>query len=208
MNTLIALASQVLDDEQDAAAPRRSRTPKRAAPKRAAPKRGRKAQAAEAVAVAVPSTGRDSSREALEGRVEAAPTRGRSRERSKPVRSTLQLRQRVPRRTQSTPAATAVPVPPVPAVVAPPRSQSAQPKRRVRAKTPQPGSAAAAAAEVPQPAAAAAADTQPIRRSITSKRPDPGFPPAAEQPPKRARDDRGRFIPANHHRQQWTRLVQ
>jgi hypothetical protein len=32
---------------------------------------------------------------------------------------------------------------------------------------------------------------------ITGKRPDPGFPPAAEQAPKRAWDARGRFIPAN-----------
>ena len=77
MNTLIALASHVLDDEQDAAAPRRSRTPQRAAPKRAAPKR---AAPKRAEAVAVPATGRAPVREELEGRVEAAPTRGTSRE--------------------------------------------------------------------------------------------------------------------------------
>ena len=44
---------------------------------------------------------------------------------------------------------------------------------------------------------AAAADAQPVRRRITGKISDPGFPPAAEQAPKRSRDARGRFIPAN-----------
>jgi hypothetical protein len=79
MHTLTALASEVIGGEQGATTPRRSRTPKRAAPKRAAPKRGKRAQAAEAVAIAVPATGRDSSREALEGVVEAALARAQER---------------------------------------------------------------------------------------------------------------------------------